>query len=659
MNRKLVLIVTLIGIMSATVLLISEAFDHGVSVLNNESQTLEYFFLRDRNFANTLVPVWNTSTWSKSEEFDGYSRFFSGGGADLYYNETGGKGWGGAVFLQGTHPHNVSRDFILGGINRQSAVLREYVTFKRTDEIPEKEFNLSAKVMVHERNYTTFGNRFTADSAVGVDLMFGFDDAEYDYEYWNVTSAIHADVILSRVFWDNGTKTLQHISNCSDNSGSIYDADFHLTLVRGKIESTDTWYEFNIDLGEVIETIFNITHVDTLHFRGVQVYIDGISSYTKATFSYVYTSLTSEKFTPVFQKGMSYATYANRSSPNQYNSTMSDESLRRMKNVGIEWVAVNVIWYQKNTTSTHIYPNISTFSPTNESVIRVIGNCHELGMKVMLKPMIDVEDVNGTWRAYIQPIPGWFGNYTAFVGFFAEIAEKYNAEMFCIGCELRSTSNSSYSNDWRNVVSEVRKRYQELITYAADWGSEYNEIEWWALLDYVGIDAYFPLSNKSDPAITDLNDTWGIIGDYLDGWYSSIGVPIIFTEIGYQAVDGANKEPWAWWLMFSGNLDLQEQADCYEATFLAFENRSWFYGMYWWYWQTNPDAGGSNNKDYTPQNKPAQGVLTHWYHVITEFPSTAILILVLMITTFTAIVVKKRKLVKSMYARNISQKRSF
>jgi len=315
---------------------------------------------------------------------------------------------------------------------------------------------------------------------------------------------------------------------------------------------------------------------------------------------------------PTFQRGMSYATYANMSFPNQYASILSDESLRRMKNVGVEWVAINVIWYQENPTTTHIYPNTSTYSPTNESLVHAIETCHELGMKVMLKPMIDCE--NGSWRGYINPNPGWFGNYTHFISFFAELAEQHNVEMFCIGCELMNTA--SHEKDWRNVIESVKTNYAGPITYASTWGM-YKWIEWWDAVDYIGINAWFNMTQQYDPTLLELKQACISHLDEIETWWlglnESVQNPIIFTEIGYQSVNGTNREPWNYRLMYSNSLDLQEQTECYEVAFQTLWNRSWFYGVYWWYWQTNPDGGGSNNTDYTPQNKPAQGVITHWY----------------------------------------------
>jgi hypothetical protein len=283
-----------------------------------------------------------------------------------------------------------------------------------------------------------------------------------------------------------------------------------------------------------------------------------------------------------------------------------------MKQIGVEWVAINVVgWYQTNETSADIHINQSQ-APTDKALAHAIQTAHNLSMKVVLKPMIDLE--NGEWRGEILPSQTWFENYANYINSFAEIAEQNSVEMFCIGTELQRTV--TWETEWRSIISNVRQQYSGLLTYAANWWKEYDEyVKWWDALDYVGIDAYFPLSEKNEPMIAEMNAAWQSVAEYLDSFHSRVSKPIIFTEIGYLSTNGTNREPWNYTLQnVSGRLiDLQEQAECYEVAFQALWGKNWFYGFYWWYWQTNPNAGGSNNSDYTPQNKPAQGVLTHWY----------------------------------------------
>jgi len=309
-----------------------------------------------------------------------------------------------------------------------------------------------------------------------------------------------------------------------------------------------------------------------------------------------------ESFTPVFQRGTSYTAW----SYGAYNTSDSDESLFRMSRTNTEWVAINVWWFQDNLTSTRIYPRPDLYSASNGSVIHAINRTHELGMKVMLKPVVD--PIEGGWRGEIPPSDEWFASYANFINFFAEMAETYGVELFCVGCEFNS--NQGATAKWEEIVSGVRARYSGPITYAANHDS-YQNVGWWSSLDYVGIDAYFRLTNKNDPTVEELKAAWSIHADAIESWQSTIGKPVIFTELGYRSGDGANKDP-SWW---GGHLpvDLQEQVDCYNATLQTFWNRSWFYGFYWWNWETDPDAGGPDDDWFTPQNKPVQDALTGWY----------------------------------------------
>jgi len=89
------------------------------------------------------------------------------------------------------------------------------------------------------------------------------------------------------------------------------------------------------------------------------------------------------------------------------------------------------------------------------------------------------------------------------------------------------------------------------------------------------------------------------------------GKEIVFTEIGYRSIDGCNRDPWNW--QRHGKIDLQEQADCYEAAFKTFWDEQWFKGFYWWMWEPDPGVGGADDDGYTPYKKPAEDVLKAYY----------------------------------------------
>jgi len=312
---------------------------------------------------------------------------------------------------------------------------------------------------------------------------------------------------------------------------------------------------------------------------------------------------------PVFQRGLSYSAWSN----DDFSSSESDESLSLLIETGTEWIALCFSWIQSNTTSHDIHLS-SSGTPTPESLKHAITTAHKLGLKVMLKPMVEAierEEIlpYPVWRGEIQPSNEWFESYSTFINFFAEFAEQNDVELFSVGCEYKATTGEK--DQWEKINSGVRERYSGPITYSADW-TNYQNIEWWDSVDYVGIDAYFPLSIlKYDPTFNELKNAWTNYADEIETWLSTVNKPVIFTEIGYRSGDGTNACPSNYWSDMP--VDLQEQRDCYEAAFQTLWNRSWFYGFYWWTWIHDPTEGGAADSGHSPQNKPAQDIVTQWY----------------------------------------------
>ncbi len=309
------------------------------------------------------------------------------------------------------------------------------------------------------------------------------------------------------------------------------------------------------------------------------------------------------------QKGVCYATWTKDSFSTKY----SDESLSRMAEIGVEYVSIVVTYYQEKYNSTEIRP--TDLSPSDSSVRHVIKRAHKLGLKVMLKPHIDlIDQYDGTyWRADIgfsnqNAWEEWFSEYTKFILHYAKMADDYGVEILCIGTELTFTTIKD--DLWRGVISEVKSEYSGQLVYAANWDN-YRNIKFWDALDYVGIDAYFPLTNKPDPSMDELKEGWLKWKDEIETWLVDINKPVIFTEIGYPSTSHAPYTPWK--SGSYGNANLEIQAKCYESFFETIWGSPWLAGVYWWKWGTNIYSGGKHNRQFTPQNKPAEKILEARY----------------------------------------------
>jgi Glycoside Hydrolase Family 113 len=233
----------------------------------------------------------------------------------------------------------------------------------------------------------------------------------------------------------------------------------------------------------------------------------------------------------------------------------------------------------------------------------------------MLKPHLNLSNDPSHWRGQIgesfdtkSKWSQWFASYRAFIEHYAVLAAAHGFEQFCIGCELKGTTHRA--DDWRAVIADVRSRYAGPLTYASNHGDE-GSITWWDALDFIGVDAYYELSRNFSPTLNELKAAWqphiASLGSLSARWRK----PILFTEIGYRSIDGTAMHPPD--SHAAGNIDLQEQADCYEVVFESVYQRPWFAGMYWWSWGPNPLEGGPDEPGYSPHDKPAEEILRKWY----------------------------------------------
>lgn len=311
---------------------------------------------------------------------------------------------------------------------------------------------------------------------------------------------------------------------------------------------------------------------------------------------------------PSFQKGMAFPSWVSQ----QYCQAYSDESLRRLsQNICAEWVQFVPTRYQKDRFANEIYPEAGGRTADDECLRHAIRAAKNLGLKIMLKPHVDSH--SGDWRGTFQPTDPdlWFENYQRMITSYAGLAQEEGVEIFSIGCEFVELSTPEFTQHWSETIEAVRTFYQGLLVYSANWWQEYEQIEFWSGLDYIGIDAYVPLTSQTDPSFLDLLNGWSPVLAQLETFSMFWNRPVIFTEIGYRSMDGANMKPWDWEIQ--GSVDLVEQAQCYFAVIRVISQSPWLQGIYWWNWEPDPSRGGPSDSGYTPQGKPAETVLKRWY----------------------------------------------
>ncbi|TDE05759.1 glycoside hydrolase family 113 [Flavobacterium sandaracinum] len=247
-----------------------------------------------------------------------------------------------------------------------------------------------------------------------------------------------------------------------------------------------------------------------------------------------------------------------------------------------------------------------------EGIIASNQLAHEYKMTVMLKPHLWVNHnfytgnldfaTDSEWKK-------WEADYEKYILDFAQLAQQEKIELFCFGTEL-GNSVAKRPEYWSQLIQKIKKIYTGKLTYAANW-DDFDKVPFWNELDYIGIDAYFPLSDATTPAVADLNEAWQQHILKMEKLQAKTNKKILFTEFGYRNSDQAAKEPWKENQSGINNL---AQANAYESLFQTLTQKNWFAGGFAWKWYADAyHKEPKNSIDYTPQEKPALETIKKWY----------------------------------------------
>ncbi len=246
-------------------------------------------------------------------------------------------------------------------------------------------------------------------------------------------------------------------------------------------------------------------------------------------------------------------------------------------------------------------------------VAHTIGLLHENGLHVMLKPQVWMRHGGYTGGFTASGDSEWElfeANYRDYILEFVHLADSMEVAIFCIGTEWEAFIQHR-PDYWNQLIKEVRTIYKGRLTYAANW-DEFSRTPFWDRLDFIGIDAYFPLSESEDPSIEELKEAWESHIKKIGEVSSSQGKTVLFTEYGYRSIPGSTKEPWN--SDKSDEVSMQAQVTAYKALYTSAWNQPWMAGGFVWKWYHNHDSrGGEDHSGFTPQNKPVEEVIREQY----------------------------------------------
>jgi hypothetical protein len=282
------------------------------------------------------------------------------------------------------------------------------------------------------------------------------------------------------------------------------------------------------------------------------------------------------------------------------------------------YVALMPFGFIKKLASPQITHNTQRqwFGETKNGLMQYAKRFQQETVQIMVKPQIWVWRGEFTGNIKMDSEENWKileDSYRDFILTYAKVAESLNAEILCIGTELEQfvMNRSAY---WQKLIQDIRSIYKGKLTYAANW-DEFKRVPFWKDLDFIGIDAYFPLSEKKTPTIAEFESGWKVHKAAILGVQKQFNKPILFTEYGYRSVDFTGKKPWDS-NRVEGALNLAAQVNGLQAIHNQFWKEEWFAGGFIWKWfHRHEKVGGKKNNRFTPQNKPAEELIRKLYGI--------------------------------------------
>jgi len=319
-----------------------------------------------------------------------------------------------------------------------------------------------------------------------------------------------------------------------------------------------------------------------------------------------------------FKKGMTFALFWSDLSDPGFKS-----ALDRLADTGCNYVALAPGWWQENKFSTDIYPHPHK-TPDDRQLKDLIRYIHGLGMQVFLKPFVDSEN-HEEWRGHFEPSNSlrWFKSYEKFISHYARMAKEMEVALFSVGVE-NVLGNKERQKYWVDMIASVKVHYEGPLTFASNFegATSYKKVRFWEMLDFIGIDAYFPLAAREESSVSEIVEGWKSPIRQIENWLAkeNLKIPVLFTELGTCSYRGSCKAPYA----YPSEVEVSEteQERYYRAFFESFADREWLQGVFWWWWD-NPSTGDyMENKEraesqfaylYTPQGKAAEEVLRSYF----------------------------------------------
>jgi hypothetical protein len=293
---------------------------------------------------------------------------------------------------------------------------------------------------------------------------------------------------------------------------------------------------------------------------------------------------------------------------------VSDKPFLEIKSIDANHVAIIPFAYGNSGEAKLSWKNLDWqwWGESAEGLKSCLQSARSKGLQTMVKPQVWFDRGSFTGHFKLENDQQWQQfekDYRDYILHCAQIAAEEKASIFCIGTEFCAFVEAR-PQFWKQLITDVRKIFSGKITYAANWDT-YDKCSLWSQVDYIGIDAYFPLSKHQTPSVKSLLLAW-------EPWFRTIksislksGKPVLFTEYGYRSTDACCESPWD--SSRGKEINLDAQTNALQALYQKFWAEPWFAGGFIWKWHDEQRIKTQHNDNFSPQHKPALEVVKYWY----------------------------------------------
>ncbi|RMH54103.1 MAG: hypothetical protein D6679_14195 [Candidatus Hydrogenedentota bacterium] len=246
-------------------------------------------------------------------------------------------------------------------------------------------------------------------------------------------------------------------------------------------------------------------------------------------------------------------------------------------------------------------------TPPPDALANLIRYARRRNLDVFLLPIVLLEKAGKReWRGRMTPTDTdlWWKNYRRLLLDVARAGEKGGAMALSVGSELVWSERFRWR--WEDLIRRVRGTFSGYLLYSANW-DHYEPVTFWQSLDAIGISGYYELTRNRKAGIEELQRSWEKIRDEILAWQATVGKPLVFTEVGYPAVDGGAVYPWNYTM--EAERDDAEQARGIEAFRRAWRKTPQLAAAFIYEW----GVPGDTENHYSPRGRVAETFLRRWF----------------------------------------------